>query len=345
MTERKHLATVGVMRSAGFRLVILLVLLGCFPNTAPAPLVYTPGEGWTYEPIGEEGSWKRDRAMDQLVVAKEAFDAGKFRTALKAAKRVVKQWPLSDYAAEAQYLMGRSREARKQDQKAFKEYQELIERFPRYEKYDEVLERQYEIANRFLGGQWFKLWGYIPFFPSMEKTVDMYESLIKSGPYSDVAPQAQMNIGAAWEKKKDFTLAAKAYEKAADRYNDREGVAADALFKAAKAYQRQAKTAEYDQGVAEDAIDVYSDFVVLFPDDGRVEESRTAIETLRLEQARGSYQIARFYEKKKKWDGAVIYYNEVLLKDPNSEFADQARERIARIKEKHPAKETENSKS
>jgi len=87
-----------------------------------------------------------------------------------------------------------------------------------------VLKSQLDIANMYLGGKWFRLWGTIPLYPSMEKTADMYEKVIKNAPYSDVAPQAQMNMGAAYEKRKDFPAAVKAYERASDRYNDRKAV-------------------------------------------------------------------------------------------------------------------------
>ena len=46
--------------------------------------------------------------------------------------------------------------------------------------------------------------------------------------------------------------------------------------------------------------------------------STTHIDALRYEQAQGAMKIAKFYEKKKQFDGALVYYNEVLLKDPNS---------------------------
>ena len=190
------------------------------PINSPAPLIYTPGEGWSYEPVGTEGRWKRDRAQDQLEVAQKAYDIGKYGMAIKACKRTVKVWPLSDYAPDAQYLLGLSYEKKKKDQKAFKAYQDLITTYPKSEAYQEVLQRQFEIATRFLNGQWFKLWGYVPFFPSMDKTVELYEELIKNGPYSEVAPQAQMNIGEAWENKNDYPQAVKAYATAADRYHD-----------------------------------------------------------------------------------------------------------------------------
>ena len=319
------------------------VLLGLFPAQTPAPLVYRAGEGWSYEPVSG-GKWTRTRAKDQLEVAEKAFEEKNYSLALKASRRTVRVWPLSDYAPAAQYLAGRCYEMKKQDEKAFKEYQKLIEKYPKFEKYPEVLERQYEIANRYLDGQWFKLWGYIPFFPSMDKTSDMYEKVIKNGPYSEVAPNAQMNIGTAREKQEDYPLAVKAYERAADRYHDQEKVAADALFKAGLAYQKQAKTAEYDQSVAGQAIDTFTDFVTLYPNEKeRGDEAKEIISSLRTEQAKGSFQIAQFYEKKKRWRGALVYYNEVVALDPNSQYAEKARQRIEELNKRVDEEDAETN--
>ena len=92
------------MRCRFIRLILLAVCLLAFPFTAPAPLVYRPGEGWTYEPVGGEGKWQQPRAKDQMEVAQAAFDKKSFGLALKAARRVLVVWPLSDYAPQAQYL-------------------------------------------------------------------------------------------------------------------------------------------------------------------------------------------------------------------------------------------------
>lgn len=319
------------------RLVSLLMVTAAVvlvPFRAPAPLVYTPGEGWTYEPVGGGGSWQRPRAKDQLAVAQAAFDQKDYRLALKAARRVVKTWPLSDYAPAAQYLVGRAYEAKKNDERAFKEYQTLITKFPKSEQLEDVLQRQYNITMRFLGGKRFRLWGYIPLFPSMEKTEKMFTEIVANAPYSDVAPQSQINIGVAHEKQKQYEEAVTAYERAADRYSGQPAVAAEALYRAGMAYQKQAKLAGYDQSASGKAMATLTDFMTLFPDDPRVPQAKKTMESLKGEQAHGSYNIAKFYEKRKKWSGALVYYNEVLLQDPNSPFATQARQRIDDIKKR-----------
>lgn len=322
------------MQSRSLRVLIFLSAVFLLAVNTPAPLVYRPGEGWSYEPADGSGSWTRTRAKDQLEVAQQAYEKQDFKLATKAGRRVVRIWPFSDYAPEAQFLVGRSYEERGLDEKAFKAYQQLVEKYPKASNYDEVVKRQYAIANRYLAGQWFKLWGVIPFFPSMDKTVQMYEKLIKNGPFSEVAPHAQMNIGAAREKQSDFSAAVKAYETAADKYHDRKDVSADALYKAGMAYLKQAKTAEYDQSIAGHAIGTFTDFMTLYPRDARVPEVQKHITELRSEQARGSLIVARFYEKKRQWEGALVYYNEVLIRDPQSKYAEEAKQRIEQIKQR-----------
>ena len=61
-------------------------------------------------------------------------------------------------------------------------------------------------------------------------------------------------------------------------------------------------------------------------------EAQKVITALKGEQARGNFQIAKFYEKSRKWNGALVYYNEVLLQNPNSPYAAEARQRLDAIK-------------
>jgi outer membrane protein assembly factor BamD len=161
---------------------------------------------------------------------------------------------------------------------------------------------------------------------------------VTNGPFSEVAPHAQLRIGAAREKQKDYESAVKAYESAADQYYDQPDIVADAMYGRGYCYQKQAASAEYDQGTAAQAIAAYTDLKTLFPDDKRVPEADKAITALKAQQVQSSFEIAQFYEKSKtlnaeqRRSGAVVYYNEVLQLDPNSPYAAQARQRIEVLK-------------
>jgi outer membrane assembly lipoprotein YfiO len=297
-------------------------------------LIYTPGEGWTYEPVGSEGKWKRDTAKGQLIIAQDAFDREDYGLALKAARHVVKGWPLSDYSPQAQELLARSYDALGNGERAFKEYQKLLDLYSMRADYNAVARQQFNIANQYLGGKWFKLWGLIPYPPPKDKVAGMYKQVVENGPYSEVGPEAQMKIGETREQQKRFPDAVAAYETAADRYFDRPDVAADALFRAGLAYNRQTDKAEYDQSLSQDAIATLTDFLTLYPEDDRTDDAERIIGELKREMARGHFQVARFYESRNRLSAALIYYNEALFTDPLSPFADQARERIETLKDK-----------
>jgi outer membrane protein assembly factor BamD len=323
-----------LMRCRTVYLLLLTAVGVVFPLRSPAPLVYTPGQGWVYKSYGSMGDWRRERAKDQLEVAQEAFEQKDYAVARRAANYLLRQWPLSDYAPDAQFLLARCLEAEGHDEKAFHAYQKLFTDYPKSDKLEAAMRQQYQIAMRFLEGQRFKLWGVIPFFPNMEKTAGLFEQIVQTGPYSQAAPHAQLRIGAAFERKRDYPQAVTAYERAADRYHDRPIIAADALYRAAICYTKQARRAEYDQGTAGQAIATFTDLITLHPEDKRVAEARRTIASLKVEQARGNFKIAEFYAKQRQWAGALIYYNEVLLSHPDTRLAEAARERITLIRER-----------
>lgn len=329
------------MRGRLFRIALLLLALIAFPFRSPAPLIYHPGEGFSYEWPGEEkGKWHRESAREQLQVAQAAFDKKDYKLALKAAKRTVKMRKLSDFAPQAQYLIGRCYEAQHKDELAFKAYQEVLEKYPKFSQYQDVQQRQFDIAVRYLNGQFYRLFGYVPLYRSWEKTAGLFEKVVKNGPYSSIAPQAQMDIGASREKQKDYPLAVKAYERAADRYADQRQVGADAMFKAGLAYQKEARTSEYDQSVSGKAIATFTDFMALYGDDPRVPDAQRRIKALKDEQARGNFTIAQYYEKGHRWEAARIYYNSAYAIDPTSKLGTQARQRIEALKSRAGAIET-----
>jgi outer membrane protein assembly factor BamD len=315
-----------------FHWLIICTALVLGARYCPAPIIFRPGEGWTYEPVGQARKWERNRAKEQLQAAQEAFEKKDYRTTLKAARRVVRVWPLSDFAGPAQYLIGRAYEERHQDEKAFKEFQRALTKYPKITNYPEIVGRQMAIANRFLGGQWFKLWGYIPFFPSMDRTAGLFDQIVKNGPFHETGPVAQMSIGAAREKQKNFQQAVIAYEKAADTYFDRQPFASDALFKAGIAWNKQSRKAEYDQSTSARAIDTLNQFKALYPNDKRVPDATAVVLELKTEQARGAYETGRFYERYNRYQGAIVYYNEVLIRDPKSPYAEKARARIQALR-------------
>jgi TolA-binding protein len=75
----------------------------------------------------------------------------------------------------------------------------------------------------------------------MDRTVEMYERIIKNAPYGTYAPQCQFNIGLAREHQRKFTDAVDAYQKVLDNYPT-SSVASNAQYQIGYAWMRSSIT-------------------------------------------------------------------------------------------------------
>jgi hypothetical protein len=240
--------------------------------------------------------------------------------------------------------VGESYEKRNFDEDAFKAYQALLSRYPNYEKSDEVMKKMYEIAERYLDGQWFR-WklpyqdtAFIPIGPSMSRTSKLYSQIVTNAPYGKFAAKSQFGVGQAHENalrgfwgffasENEYRRATRAYQLLADRYSRRDGDAdrpeqedlnemvASARFRMAQLYEIQANEGIYDQSMSQRAIDAYRDFMTLHKEDkaqaGRLDKADQRIMGMRMERARGLRAIGEFYEQHEKWVAATKYYGQI----------------------------------
>jgi len=304
----------------------MLVFAFLLPVESPAPLVWTRGEGWSWV---HEGITTATNPTDQLKLGQNLLAKKQYRSAIPAFRRVIAKWPLSTSAEEARFGLAECYGAIGYHYKAFQTYQELLKKHPATPHFDEVLQRQFEIGNLFLAGERQKAWG-VRWFPSQERAVEVYEQVVKNGPYSAVAVDAQFRIGLSYEKERDYLAAVHAYEKLLERY-PKHPLAEAAQFQIGWEYKKEAARAEYDQNAANEAIAAFSDFVFRYPQSDKVplaEQYRTA---LKLDQARGLFHIGQFYEKGRHYQSAIIYYNDVIEKNPESDWATRAKDKVARL--------------
>src|SRR5277367_411721 len=195
-------------------LLYSLLALAVAVPVAQAELVWRPGEGWSDESGGDISA---SSSRDQLELAHKLEAQGERDNALKAYKSLVRRWPLSFFAPEAQFRIGKILEDEGSFADAFKAFQTMVQKYPSSDYFEQALNEQYRIANLYLAGEPQRLWK-IPIGPSMDRTVEMYERIIKNAPYGTYAPQCQFNIGLAREKQRKFTDAVDSYQKVLDNY-------------------------------------------------------------------------------------------------------------------------------
>lgn len=315
--------------TAKYWFLSLLILL-LLPATSPAPLVWREGEDWTYERTDEEDLDRGEDAGAQMAVARNYEQTGQLGAALSSYRHLVRQFPGAGEAPEAQFKVAQLEEKAGDFARAFNSYQRLIERYPRSDRFDQAIERQFEIATLFLEGERMRLLG-IPTFPSMERAVEMFQKVVENAPFSRYAPMAQFNIGLAREKQGHTAQAIAAYQETLDRYPDSE-VADDAMYQVGYTWMQASRSGSYDQSATLRAIEAFEDFIFRFPESEKVPQARENLEILGGREVEGTYKVARFYDHQKSYRAAVIYYNDVVRLSPDSEEADRARVRIDEIR-------------
>jgi outer membrane protein assembly factor BamD len=303
-----------------------IVFAFLMPTESPAPLIWRKGEGWSWERAGVPVA---TNPADQLKIARE-FQANKrYRDAIDNYRRLIRRWPQSSAAQDARLGLAECLSAIGYHYQAFKEYQQLIEKHPNTPHFETVLQRQFEIGNLFLGGERQKAWG-VRWFPSTERAIEVYEAVVKNGPYSKVAIAAQFRIGLVYEKEGDYLAAVHAYEKLLERY-PKDPLAESAQFEMGCAYKKESQRSEYDQNAANQAAAAFSDFLLRYPGSDKAPLAQEYLTALKEEQAQGLYNIGSFYEKNKHYKAALIYYNDVIEKDPGSNWATQAKDKVAKL--------------
>ncbi len=309
-------------------LALLVVVVGLVPARLYAPLVWRPGEGWTDESTGAGLSASSSR--DQLALGKKFLDAKDYDNALRAFSVLVRRWPYSFFAPEAQFRIAECLEKRGDFLKADKAYDKMIQKYPASSFFEQALERKLAIGNLYLAGEPQRLLG-VPFGPSMKVAVDIYESIIRAAPYGRLAPIAEFQLGLARIQEKKYTEAIAAYSRILDKYPNSE-LADDAQYQLGYTWFVSALSTAYDQSSGEKAMEAFEDYIVRYPLGDKVAAAREHLALLKKRATLGSFNIAGFYEKTRNYKAAFIYYSDVIRQNPESEQGKIAEQKVKELR-------------
>lgn len=304
-----------------------------FPPNCPAPLVWAPGEGWTYEK-GDATAAKTPQ--EQLELGKKYQSQKDYDPAISAYRRLIRRWPTAYATQEARLHLGECLSALGFHYKAFLEYQNLVKKHPNSEFLETALQREFEIGNIFLSGEKHKVWR-LQMFSGYDKAIEIFEDIIKTAPYGKLGPNAQLRLGMVYEKLKQYPEAVAAYEKLVERY-PQHPLAETAQFAIGVTYGKQAGSADYDATVANKAITAFQDYLIRYPKSDRVSDVEKQLAALKQEQGQGLFHIGEFYEKQGNIKAALVYYNEVIAENPKASWGIAAQQKVARLTPASPSR-------
>ena len=314
-------------------LISTLALLGSIaaPRVSCAVNIFRSGPGPTE--AGDQTAVESSAAA-QLRTAEDFETAGNDKAALKSYQVLTKRYGISALAPKAQRKIGALLEKSGNLDKAFEAYSTYLEKYPRGDDFDGVVDAMYRIAKVFLDGQKAKKMLGIPVGGSVERAEQMFATILKRAPYSKAAAVAQFNIGQANERQGKYPEAIAAYQAVVSKYPS-DAIADDAQYQIGYVLLMQHRDGSQDRASAQKAREAFEDFANRYPESEKVPQARENIATLEGGTTKGSLEIAKYYENAKNYKAAVIYYNDVIKRQPDSPESGLAKARIEELKQKY----------
>lgn len=309
-----------------FAPVVLLGLVGLPPAMAQNP----SQQGRTPAPQTTSTSVSGDE-QEAFSAAESIENSGSNLDAINAYKGFLKAYPSSSLASKAQFRVASLLEASGNPSKAFDAYQTLVSRYPDTPEFEKAVAQQVVIANEYLQGRKLSLAG-INILPGTERAQKMYEAILKNAPYSKHAPVAQFNLGLSFERQKMINDARGAYQTVLDKYPNSD-VCDDALYQIAYIYMRSGLSGQsQDLSSLVLAKETFEDFLLQYPKSEKAAQARDNLKEIGDREAGDLMRIANYYDWSKNYKAAVIYYNDIVRKQPKSKDAEVAKSRIEELK-------------
>jgi len=294
--------------------IFFLLIFTLTANPAYSFWIWTPKSGKWVNPKNVA----KDSPKAQFDYALSFYTDKKFEDALREFKKLIKEYPKSFEASESQYYLGLIEEARGNYYEAYQAYQRLIDKYPFSERIKDVIEKQYNIADKFMDGYKRKALGIT--LPVENPAVEIYTKVVENSTYGPFAPKAQYKLGLVLKGLQRYFEAEDAFNKVISNYPGSEWVE-PAKFQIASCRAAMSRSPDYDQGAAGEAKQKFEDFVREHPDAVLSREAEENIASLNEKEAQSNFNTARFYEKQKAHKAAKIYYNYVINNYPRSVWA------------------------
>jgi len=260
-----------------------------------------------------------DEAAGYFQQAQDWEAQGNIKRAITSYRTLVREYPLARSASAAQFRLGELYDSLGNSKRAFDSYQKLLENYPQSREFDRSVDAQVAIADALMDRRRY------------EQAAEMYTSILATAPYARFAPSVQFKLGQAYENKEDYDKAIAAYQTILDRYPD-SNMAGDALYQIGYVQFTEAEGRSVDMSAAIDAKNTFEEFLYAFPKSEKAAQARENLDIMSGREAFDLLSIAKFYDRSNDYRAAVVYYSDVVRRQPGTPDADLASARIEEIR-------------
>ncbi len=315
------------MKSRKLRFALLAVFGLIFASFAHAKWVWTPETGWFRVQTEIRGTPEQNFAD-----AKKLMDDGDYEAASKAFVLFARAFPDLPYTEEARYLGGEAAYQADDPAKAYKLFNSYLAKYPQGTYRGEVLARQFDIGCAFLGGKWRKVAG-LKIMPPFDLPERVFSDIIRLGPYSDLADDAQLKLGEFYLSRQRYEQAERAFEKLIETWPGSELVPL-ARYQIAVANMMRSQGESYNPRLIGEAAETLKDYRARYGAKFEGEVVENLLRELTEGQALQQLRVARFYLKRKKPEAARVYFKATIKDFPGTDAAAAAEAVLEFMKER-----------
>lgn len=306
-------------------LLALATLFLCMPRASALLGLFEKDQ--KEAPPAEKIAQDEIEAKKLLEEAQSLMEAKKFGRARDIHHRIVKSYPLTQSAAISQFAIGKSLESEGDALEAFDAYQVFVEKYVHEELFGDAIERQFMIAKAAMSSKSAVVLGVFKTKAQPSKVVEMFRKIATSAPYSKFAPEALFNIGQIEHEAGNPEQALSALQEIVDNY-PKDPSAKEATLKMIEI--RQNRNTRDDSRIERTQIEMEK-FLYDYADDPRASTLREKVGELNERDAQKKLEIAQYYEKKKDYRAAAIYYQAIPSSSTVYEKAQAGLKRVGAI--------------
>ncbi len=279
---------------------------------------------WVWSP--KTGKWLNpaykpfNAPKDQFEWAMEFFKDEDYCKTISELRRLLKKFPKSSYASEAEFYIALCYEKLGDLYKAFLNYQKVIDKYPLNDRLEEIVEKQYLIGEKFLNRKNYSL------------AKEIFDQVLTNAPYSKVSDIVQYNVGLCDLRMRNYKEASDEFEYLIENYSFSPYVDDAAYQIGFCSFKISSAVKDYDVAQIDKAIDDLEYFLRRFKTSVYVAQAKSLLNKLVHKKAERMYNIAYFYEKQKKYVAAIKYYEQIVYSFNKTSWAKKANPRLKRLR-------------
>jgi TolA-binding protein len=275
----------------------------------------------------------------------EAHKTEQWPALIQQARIVLKNFPRTPFAEEAQFFLGVGYFHSGELDSANKKLSSYLKASVTPKHFEEAIEYKYSIAKQFQEGDKKHLLGLkiMPkWIPANEEAIEIFDEVVAALPHHELAAKALFGKASLLFQMREYKSCIEAFQTIIRRF-PKHKLSPESYVSVGEVYLTQATEEFPDPDLLDLATINLRKFRSDFPSDEKIRVAESMFLEMQEVYAKSLYETGCFFEKTKRNKAAEIYYNKIIASYPDTNTARKCQEKLQKnAKNLSREKSTEN---